>query len=218
MAPYALLHPIYSFRMDGSDVEGCTPTYVGIRHCFYMVRNSDPPLTSETDSSRGLAATLQAAAFNWSGMMACRFFMAVAEAGYGPGLPYLLSFFYMRGEIGLRCGIFLSAAPFATCFAGALAYGITSGHSALTNWKLLFLVEGLPSILLAFVAWFYLPDSPEKARFLDAEETEVARARAIRQVGQEGSTRVGGISFAEVGAALLDIKNWLTAVSGLNMI
>jgi MFS family permease len=160
----------------------------------------------------GVAATLQAAAFNWSGMMACRFFMAVAEAGYGPGLPYLLSFFYMRSEIGLRCGIFLSAAPFATCFAGALAYGITSGHSALTNWKLLFLVEGLPSILMAFVAWFFLPDSPEKARFLDAEEKEVARARAIRQVGQESGDRVGGINFKEVGLALIDIKNWLTAL------
>lgn len=137
----------------------------------------------------------------------------MAEAGYGPGLPYLLSFFYMRHELGLRCGIFLSAAPFATCFAGALAYGITSGHSSLTNWKLLFLVEGLPSIVLAFIAWFFLPDSPEKARFLDTSEKEVARARAIRQVGQEGASRVGGISFKEVGAALLDVKNWLTAVS-----
>ena len=145
--------------------------------------------------------------------MVCRFFMAIAEAGYGPGMPYLLSFFYMRHELGLRCGIFLSAAPFATCFAGALAYGITSGHSHLTNWKLLFLVEGLPSIAMAFVAFFMLPDSPEKARFLTTEEKDVARARAIRQVGQEGSTRVGSISFKEVGAALLDVKNWLTAVS-----
>lgn len=41
--------------------------------------------------------------------MVCRVFMAIAEAGYGPGLPYLLSFFYMRGEIGKRIGVFLSA-------------------------------------------------------------------------------------------------------------
>jgi MFS family permease len=114
-------------------------------------------------------------------MMTCRFFMAMAEAGYGPGLPYLLSFFYMRHELGLRCGIFLSAAPFATCFAGALAYGITSGHSSLTNWKLLFLVEGLPSIVLAFIAWFFLPDSPEKARFLDTSEKEVGGGCVGRQ-------------------------------------
>jgi hypothetical protein len=37
--------------------------------------------------------------------MAARFFMVVAEAGFGPGLPCLLSFFYMRQELGFRCGI-----------------------------------------------------------------------------------------------------------------
>jgi MFS family permease len=145
-------------------------------------------------------------------MMVCRFFLAVAEAGYGPGIPYLLSFFYMRTEIGFRCGIFLSAAPLATCFAGALAYAITSGHAHLANWRLLFLVEGLPTIVMAFVVWFFLPDSPEKARFLNSTEKDVARSRAIRQVGQDGYSRIGGVSFKEVGAALLDIKNWLTAV------
>jgi MFS family permease len=162
---------------------------------------------------RGIAATLQSAAFNWAGMMVCRTFLAIAEAGYGPGIPYLLSFFYMRHEIGLRCGIFLSASPLATCFSGALAYGITSGHAALANWRLLFLVEGLPTICLAFVAFFFLPDSPEKARFLNPEEKEVGKARAIRQVGMEGANRIGSVSLSDVGAALLDIKNWLTAVS-----
>lgn len=144
--------------------------------------------------------------------MVCRFFMAMAEAGYGPGLPYLLSFFYMCGEIGLRCGIFLSAAPFATCFSGALAYGITSGHPALANWKVLFLVEGIPTICLAFVAWFCLPDSPEKARFLNSDEKKVARARAIRQVGEESATRLGSVNFKEAGQALLDVKNWLISL------
>ncbi|KAK9312823.1 major facilitator superfamily domain-containing protein [Lipomyces starkeyi] len=160
----------------------------------------------------GLAATLQAATFNWRGMIVCRFFLAMAEAAYGPGIPYFLSFFYMRHEIGLRCGVFLSAAPFAACFAGALAYGITSGHSLLANWRLLFLVEGLPSIILAFVAFFFLPDSPEKSRFLSKEEKEVAKARAIRQVGHDGSTRVGSISLKDVRAALIDPKNWITAL------
>jgi sugar phosphate permease len=146
-------------------------------------------------------------------MMVCRTFLALAEAGYGPGIPYLLSFFYMRHEIGLRIGIFLSASPLATCFAGALAYGITSGHSSLANWRLLFLVEGLPTIILAFLAFYFLPDSPEKARFLNAEEKEVARARAIRQVGAEGAARVGSVSFREIREAIFDVKNWLTAVS-----
>jgi hypothetical protein len=57
-------------------------------------------------------------------MMAARFFMAAAEACYGPSIPYLLSFFYMRRELGFRCGIFLSAAPLANCFAGELTFPI----------------------------------------------------------------------------------------------
>ncbi|OBT70964.1 hypothetical protein VF21_10612 [Pseudogymnoascus sp. 05NY08] len=160
----------------------------------------------------GIASTLQAAAQNWASLMVCRFFLAVAEAGYAPGIPYLLSFFYMRTELGLRCGIFLSAAPLATCFAGALAFGITSGHSALENWRLLFLVEGLPTVLLAFVAFYVMPDSPEKARFLNKKEKEAARARAIRQVGTEGAERVGHLNYKEIGLALMDVKNWITAL------
>ncbi len=68
--------------------------------------------------NRGIAATLQAAAFNWNGLMVCRWFLAMAEAGFSPGVPFLLSFFYRRHELGFRCGIFLSAAPLATTFAG----------------------------------------------------------------------------------------------------
>ena len=143
--------------------------------------------------------------------MACRFLLGVAEAGFGPGIPYLLSFFYLRHELGLRIGIFLSAAPLANTFAGALAYGITSGHSHLANWRLLFLVEGLPTILMAPVAFYFLPDAPDKARFLTAEEKLIAKARGVRQVGEV--ERVGSPVWKEVGLALLDTKCWFTAVS-----
>ena len=159
----------------------------------------------------GLVATLQAATTSWAGEMACRFFLGAIEAGFGPGIPYLLSFFYLRHELGLRIGIFLSAAPLATCFAGALAYGITSGHSRLANWRLLFLVEGIPTLLMVPVAFFFLPDSPEKARFLTEEEKLVAKARGVRQVGEVN--RVGGIVWKDILAALLDAKCWFTAVS-----
>ncbi|KAG4027381.1 hypothetical protein MFRU_030g00170 [Monilinia fructicola] len=160
----------------------------------------------------GTVATLQSATQSWSGMMVARFFLGFFEAGYGPGIPYLLSFFYLRHEIGVRIGIFLSAAPLATCFAGALAYGITSGHAAIANWRLLFLVEGLPCVAAGILTFFVLPDSPEKARFLNEEEREVARARGVRQVGAEEGHRVGGVKWSDIGAAFLDPKNYLTAL------
>lgn len=105
--------------------------------------------------------------------------------------------------------MFLCAAPLATTFAGALAYGITSGHPAIANWRLLFLVEGIPSILLAFAAFFFLPDSPDTAKFLNEEDRQVTRARAIQQTGTEGAARVGHVNFREVFAALADVKTWI---------
>ena len=143
--------------------------------------------------------------------MALRFIMGAAEAGYGPGIPFLLSFFYLRHEVGFRCGVFLSAAPLANTFAGALAYGITSGHPSIAKWRVLFLVEGLPTIVMAAIAFFYLPDSPEKAKFLDEDEKRVAMARSVQQAGT--SKRVGGVDWKDFGRGLIDIKAWFTGVS-----
>lgn len=161
-------------------------------------------------NARGLISTCQAATKNWQGMMALRFLMGAFEAGFGPGVPYLLSFFYRRHELGLRCGLFLSAAPLANTFAGALAYGITSGHAAIANWRLLFLVEGLPVCACAILAWFFVPDSPSSARFLTEEEKEVARARGLQQAGD--ANREGKVQWNELAMTLLDAKAWLTAV------
>ncbi|KAJ5179819.1 hypothetical protein N7492_003029 [Penicillium capsulatum] len=160
--------------------------------------------------SWGLVATCQAATVNWQGMMALRFLMGLFEAGFGPGVPYLLSFFYRRHELGLRCGLFLSAAPLANTFAGALAYGITSGHAALANWRLLFLVEGAPVCAAALLAWFFVPDSPASAKFLTEEEKQVARARGLQQAGD--ADREGKIQWKELALTLLDAKAWLTAL------
>ncbi|CAG8970654.1 hypothetical protein HYALB_00003408 [Hymenoscyphus albidus] len=154
----------------------------------------------------GFASTLQSATYSWSGMMAARFFLGVFEAAFGPGIPYLLSFFYLRHEIGFRIGLFISAGPLATCFAGALAYGITSNKTPpIANWRILFIVEGLPCFLAAVVVFFFFPDSPEKARFLTKEEKVAARSRAVRQVGT-GGHESEKINFKDIKAGLWDPK------------
>lgn len=149
---------------------------------------------------------LQAAAFNWSGLMAARFFLAVAEAGFGPGMPLLFSFFYNRRELGFRCGLFVSAAPLATTFAGALAYGITSGHYQIPSWRLLFIIEAIPPLMLAFVVFLLLPDSVASANFLTEEEKALAKARAIRATGEDNSGAAEGLHLKRI-----DVKEvWQT--------
>ncbi|KOS18617.1 High-affinity nicotinic acid transporter [Escovopsis weberi] len=158
----------------------------------------------------GLVSTLQAATTNWGGEMALRFIMGAAEAGFGPGVPYLLSFFYLRQELGFRIGFFLAAAPLANTFAGALAFGITSGSPSIAKWRVLFLVEGLPTVAMALVAYFFMPDSPEKAKFLTDEEKKVAKARSVLQAGE--APRVGGIDRMDFLRGLMDIKGWITGL------
>lgn len=54
---------------------------------------------THTSFGWGIIATAQSGTNSWIGMMACRFFLGICEAGFGPGIPYLLSFFYLRQEV-----------------------------------------------------------------------------------------------------------------------
>lgn len=127
---------------------------------------------------------------------------------------YLLSFFYLRDEVGFRVGMFASAAPLASTFAGALAYGITREHSSFHPWRLLFLVEGLPTLLMIPFAYLFIPDSPDTARFLTREEKQIARARAIRQAGV--GERVGSIDWRQVFKAACSPVVWCQGVCYLS--
>ncbi len=72
------------------------------------------------------------------------------------------------------------------------------------------MVEGLPTVLMAPIAWYFIPDSPDKATFLSHQERNVARARAVRQTGT--SERLGSVNVKQLAQTLLDPKAWCLAV------
>jgi MFS family permease len=152
----------------------------------------------------GFAAAMQAATTSWSGMMACRFVLGAIECGFGPGLPLYISFFYPRHEAGLRIGIFLAGSALANAYGGTLAYGLSHITSGIAPWRLLFILEGVPTCLLAIVAFFCLPDNPGKCRFLNEEETKVAIARAQRQ---PRAAELKGLQLRQVFSAFKDYRS-----------
>ncbi|PPJ53262.1 hypothetical protein CBER1_11943 [Cercospora berteroae] len=159
----------------------------------------------------GFVASIQAAAFNWEGLMACRFFLGVAEAMFGPGIPLYLTFFYPRELVGFRHGVFVSGAAMANAYGGALAYGISQIKGSIAPWKTLFLIEGLPTICMAGIAWFYLPDSISTAKFLNDREKQVALCFVARNQRVDiGSER--GVRFKELFEAFKDPKSFLPAI------
>jgi len=159
----------------------------------------------------GFVATIQASAFSWGGLMACRFFLGIAEAMFGPGVPLYLSFFYPREKVGFRHGVFISGAAMANAYGGALAYGISQIRGSIAPWKILFIIEGLPTCLFAIVVWFYLPDSITKAPFLSEREKEIALHMTARNqridVGQEN-----GVRLKEMWEGVKDPKSWIPAL------
>ncbi|KAF9739830.1 hypothetical protein PMIN06_004889 [Paraphaeosphaeria minitans] len=174
----------------------------------------------------GVLASLQAAATSFSALVVLRGLLGVSEAAFGPGVPFYLSFFFRREELALRTGLFISASPLSASFAGLLAWGITkAGESgSVSPWRLLFLVEGFPSVLVAVWAWDFVPDRPGTAAWLSGREREVAVAR-VRDVdeddhhgdaeieGKQASTTPSthGLDFHAVLLTLKDPKCYLTA-------
>lgn len=105
----------------------------------------------------------------------------------------------------MRVALILASATLAGAFGGAIAYGV--GHmnqtSGLSAWRWLFILEGLPSLLSAIAVFFFLPDYPETAKWLNAEEKQLASDR-LRLEGSHGHS--GHMSWADAKATLLDLR------------
>ena len=164
-----------------------------------------------------ITACLQAAAGSFASMLVFRAILGVAEAAFSPGIPFLLSFFFKREELAFRTGLFISAAPLATSFASSLAWIITKVaiHFHIPAWRALFLVEGFPSIVVAILAWYQIPDTPDKARFLNKREKRIARSRLSkeRNASKAATDNKSKLDWREIREALTDVKCWITAVN-----
>lgn len=168
----------------------------------------------------GLAASFQSLATSFWTLAFLRAVLGIAEAAFGPGVPFYLSLFYKREELAFRIGLFISAAPLATSFASSLAWLIVrmSSDGPVAPWRTLFLVEGFPSVVVAVFAWVVVPDSPGTARFLSRRLRRVAEVRLHGGGGKgDGGGRERGkkgkLDWREVGRTLADPKSYLTPVS-----
>ena len=151
----------------------------------------------------GFVATIQSVTTSWGGLMACRFFLGTAEAMFGPGVPLYLSFFYPRTKIGFRHGVFISGAAMANAYGGALGYALSHIQGSVAPWRLLFIIEGVPTCLLAVATWYLLPDSISSANFLSSREKAVAEQYIARQT-RSGSGEKSRIQLSELLEAFKD--------------
>ncbi|KAK2595129.1 hypothetical protein QQS21_007155 [Conoideocrella luteorostrata] len=131
--------------------------------------------------SWGIITICTAAVTTYGGLLAVRIFLGLAEAGFFPGIMMYLCFWYKPEERATRMAIFASSVSVAGAFGGLLATAISflNKKAGLSGWQWLFILEGIPAVIVGVMVWFMLPDYPQTASWLTPQE----RAFAVKRLG-----------------------------------
>jgi MFS transporter, ACS family, tartrate transporter len=141
------------------------------------------------------------------GFYLLRFLLGAAEAGFFPGMILYLKRWFPSAARARAIALFMTAAPLAGIVGGPLSgllLGVRWGH--LMGWQWLFVIEGLPAIVLGGVVLAYLTDRPEIATWLSNEE----RTWLVEQLAQED--RPHPRASTHVFAALAQARVWMLVV------
>jgi MFS transporter, ACS family, tartrate transporter len=122
-----------------------------------------------------------------------RFLLGAAEAGFFPGMIFYLNHWFPAAERARAVSRFMMAIPVAGVLGGVLAGGLLglNGRLGLAGWQWLFLLEGMPAIVLGVVVWCLLPDGPQNATWLAPDRRAALSARLQRERVVETHRRTG---------------------------
>jgi len=139
-----------------------------------------------------------------------RFVLGVAEAGFFPGMILYLTYWFPASQRAKAIAQFMTATAIAGVIGGPLSGSLLAlnGRLGLAGWQWLFLMEGIPSILLGVVVFFYLTDLPEQAHWL----TDTERGWLVARMQAEREARTGAGHDATLAAAFSTPRVWLFAL------
>ncbi|MGE5725076.1 MAG: MFS transporter [Acidobacteriota bacterium] len=139
------------------------------------------------------------------GFYALRFLLGVAEAGFFPGVILYLKNWFPADARARTVAWFMTAAPLSGVVGGPISGALLGLHHAgLAGWQWMFIMEGIPAILLGGLAACYLTDRPQDAVWLSDEQRDWLLA-TLRQESQE----TAAVSRTNVWAAFTHPGIWL---------
>lgn len=124
-----------------------------------------------------------------------RFLLGLAEAGFFPGMILYLTYWFPRKYLARNVALFMTATALAGVIGGPVSGALLEMHGLwrLSGWQWLFLLEGLPAVLLGIAVFFYLPDRPEKSTWLPTEEKEWLRERLAKEEKEKSTEQEQGL-------------------------
>lgn len=125
-----------------------------------------------------------------------RVLLGIAEAGFFPGVIYYLSQWAPGARRARFTALFMSAMAMTGVVVGPLSGWIMQtfdGVHGLAGWQWLFIIEGLPGVLLGVVAYFYLTDSPSQAHWLDDSQKKVILGDLADEARMKAAAAAGAV-------------------------
>ena len=139
-----------------------------------------------------------------------RFLLGAAEAGFFPGVMLYLTQWYPAARRGRVITLFMVAIPVASILGAPLSGWILRTFvetGSLAAWQWLYLIEGIPAVLLGVVAWFYLDDSIGKAKWLSSDEKQLLQSQVDQDQAKATTHRMRD-AFASPLVWLLALINF----------
>src|SRR5262249_44783878 len=143
----------------------------------------------------GLVAMATTFAHNAWTFMGARVLLGVAEAGFFPGIVLFFTYWFPASERARTGALFMTASPVAVIVGAPLSTGILrlDGIAGLRGWQWLFLIEGLPAVVLGLIVLVVLTDRPEDARWLTPAERDWLTRRMADDRAARGSAGHGTV-------------------------
>jgi len=165
----------------------------------------------------GVIATLLAFVPSMTVLSILRFFLGVAEAGLFPGAVMYLAIWFPKQYRAQMISWFMVAIPVSSVIGSPLSTYImqaTHGFLGHAGWRIMFLVEGIPAILLAFVVLRVLTDTPKDATWLRTDEREAL----VATLAEEEAAVTKQHRKLSVGQALLNGRVLLIGLIGFGVL
>jgi ACS family tartrate transporter-like MFS transporter len=140
----------------------------------------------------GLVSAGMAFVQGQNSLFAMRFLLGAAEAGFFPGVVLYLTYWFPAAYRGRMVALFMVAVPMGS-FIGSPLSGLllqADGLLGMRGWHWLFILEGLPTVLLGIVCLFFLTDRPEQATWLSAEQRSWLISRLDKERQEKKSVSV----------------------------
>ena len=144
-----------------------------------------------------------------------RFLLGLAEAGFFPGMILYLTYWFPARHRARTVALFMTATAVSGVISGPVSGTLLTMHGTggLSGWQWLFILEGVPAVLLGIVVFFYMTDRPEKAKWLSKEE----RAWLINRLKDE-QVRKSQFGIERFMHALKSGRVWLLCLIYLSIV